>query len=278
MAKLKIGVIGHVEHITLGRVDSVPTAGEITHLNSVVWFPGGGGGMTFAQLCKSDAEVHLFTAIGQDEAGTAVADELQKANAHIHVAKRSAPHTRDVVMVDPHGERTIVVLGQPLHPTAQDSLPWHLLSTFDAAYFTARDPQLLEYARGATQLVVTARRREAIWAARVQPDVIVGSLLDPKERSSRAQYELPPAALVMTEGAKGGIVETEAGTSRFVAPENVSTHGGAYGAGDSFAGALVYYVASGFSVFEAAQRSGLYGAAVYSELHSVNAQQVLSAE
>ena len=31
--------------------------------------------------------------------------------------RRARPHTRDVVMVTPDGERTIVVVGEPLHPS-----------------------------------------------------------------------------------------------------------------------------------------------------------------
>src|SRR6266498_2577110 len=67
---LWIAVIGHVEHVTLGRVDAVPRSGDIVHVMSPRSFPGGGGGIAFLQLARSDAEVHLFTALGDDEAAT----------------------------------------------------------------------------------------------------------------------------------------------------------------------------------------------------------------
>ncbi|HEX9052026.1 MAG TPA: PfkB family carbohydrate kinase, partial [Anaeromyxobacter sp.] len=217
-ARLRIAVVGHVEHVTLGRVPAVPRAGEIAHLEAPRWFPGGGGGVAFAQLARGDAEVHLFTALGNDEAARDVAAAIAATGARIHAVHREAPHTRDLVLVEPGGERTIVVVGQPLHPRAADPLPWKLLATCDAAYFTAEDPEALRAAREARLLVVAARRRGALAASGVRADVVVGSAADPREASALADYPVPPRALVLTEGAAGGRIETGAGTARFAAP------------------------------------------------------------
>src|SRR5687767_14875008 len=110
---MRIAVIGHVEHVTIGRVPALPGPGDIAHLD---------------------------TAIGGDEAGAQVAARLAATRAHVHAARRDEPHTRDVVLITPDGERTIVVVGEPLHPRRSDPLPWDLLATCDAAYFTAQDP------------------------------------------------------------------------------------------------------------------------------------------
>ncbi|HEX9052027.1 MAG TPA: hypothetical protein VF841_15965, partial [Anaeromyxobacter sp.] len=40
----------------------------------------------------------------------------------------------------------------------------------------------------------------------------------PREASALADYPVPPRALVLTEGAAGGRIETGAGTARFAAP------------------------------------------------------------
>src|SRR3954468_9189507 len=93
-----IAVIGHVEHVTLGRVASPPGAGEIAHLEAPRIVAGGGGGITFHQLVKSSAEVHLFTALGNDEAARWVEAALARTAAHVHAARRDEPQTRDVVM------------------------------------------------------------------------------------------------------------------------------------------------------------------------------------
>jgi sugar/nucleoside kinase (ribokinase family) len=121
---LRIAVIGHAEHVTIGRVPSLPGPGNIAHLEEPRSFAGGGGAVAFAQLAKSSAEVHFFTALGADDAATQVAAQLHATRARIHAARRAAAHTRDVVLVTPDGERTIVVVGEPPHPERTDALPW----------------------------------------------------------------------------------------------------------------------------------------------------------
>ena len=273
--RLRVGVIGHVEHITLGRVPTVPNAGDIAHLEAPFWFPGGGGGITFYQLLNSDSEVHLFSAVGDDEAGAQVEGRLRETGAVLHLARRSVPHTRDIVMIDPQGERTIVVVGEPLHPRADDSLPWDVIGQLDAVYFTAQDPAVLAHARSARRLIVTARRQAAIRASQVNIDVIVGSHADPRESSARSDYTPAPTAIVMTEGGRGGIVETVDGVERFAAAPVDSVEGGAYGAGDSFAGALVHFVAQGRPAHEAATRAARFGAAVLGGLNPLDVQRKL---
>jgi ribokinase len=275
--KLRIAVVGHVEHVTLGRVPAVPRTGEIVHLDSPRWFPGGGGGVAFAQLARGDAEVHLFTALGDDDAARQVAAAVGAAGGRIHAVHRPVPHTRCVAMIAPDGERTIVVIGEPLHPRAADPLPWKLLASCDAAYFTADDPAALRVARAARLLVVTARRRAALDASGVRADVVVGSATDPREASALADYAVPPRALVLTEGAAGGRVETAAATVRFPAPPPPPAVASAYGAGDTFAAALTYYLAAGLSVVRACERAGPHGAAVLRALDPRDGQLPLAA-
>ncbi len=169
------------------------------------------------------------------------------------------------------------MVGEPLHPRADDPLPWDLLSALDAVFFTGQDPALLALARHARMLVVPARRRQAILAARVPIDVIVGSRVDPREVSTRADYAIPPTALVMTDGARGGIVETRDGITPFRSPP-VTMALGTYGAGDSFAGALTYYVGSGLSPAVAAGRAAHHGSAVIASLDPIAAQLPLPYE
>jgi ribokinase len=272
---VRIAVIGHVEHVTLGRVPSLPAAGGIAHLESPIWLPGGGGGIAFHQLVRSPAEIHLFTAIGNDEAGAQVEARLAAGGARIHAARRAEPHTRDLVLITPDGERTIVVVGEPLHPRRDDPLPWDLLAGCDAAYFTAQDPAAIVAARAARVLVVTARRRPALIASGVRADVVVGSAGDPREAGGLEDYPVRPGALVMTEGKAGGTVATEETVTRFP-PVPAASGGGAYGAGDSFAGALVYFLASGLSVLDSCRRSAAHGSAVLAGLDPLAAQMPLA--
>ena len=122
--------------------------------------------------------MHLFTAFGNDDAARQVERAVRATGAAIHAAKRQQPHTRDLVLITPDGERTIFVVGEPLHPRGDDALPWDDLASMDAVYFTAQDPQVLKHARAARLLVVTARRREALARSGVRADVVVGSARD----------------------------------------------------------------------------------------------------
>jgi ribokinase len=273
---VRIAVIGHVEHITLGRVPSLPEGGAIVHLGEHRFLPGGGGGIAFYQLVRSPAEVHLFTAIGDDQAGAEVEARLRTTPAVLHIARRREPHTRDLVLITPDGERTIIVVGQPLHPRRDDPLPWDILASCDAAYFTAEDPHAIAAARAARLLALTARRRPSLIDSGVRADVVIGSRADPREVSALADYPVPPGALVLTEGRAGGQVETAGAVERFAAPPAPSG-GGAYGAGDSFAGALVYYVAAGLPVAAACARAAHHGAAVLAALDPIEAQLPLPA-
>jgi ribokinase len=271
---MRVALIGHVEHITLGRVPAVPRAGEIAHLEEPRFFPGGGGGIAFFQLTRSTAEVLLYTALGNDEAAAAVRGRIAATRARIFAAERQAAHTRDLVMITPDGERTIVVVGEPLHPERADALPWDELSSCDGAYFTAQDPAAIAAARAARFLVVTARRRAALIRSGVRADVVLGSALDPREACTLDDFpsQQRPAALVLTEGAAGGVVYTAEGARRFPAPQRSDKVRGAYGAGDSFAGALTYYLAKGLPVLEACTRAGHHGAAVLGTLEPLEAQ------
>lgn len=273
----RLAVIGHVEHVTLGSVDGVPHQGDVIHLRDPRFLPAGGGGIAFAQLCRSDAEVHLFTAIGNDAAGEMVRARLQtlRDGVHVHAAARAEPHPRVVVMVDQEGKRTIVVTGAPLQAAASDALPWSILERCDAAYFTGADPDSLVLARKAKRLIATARRAPVLRAAAVAPDVIVGSVSDPRENAPFASYEPAPEALVLTDGPRA-IRIFERGTETSVAPAVVARVVGDYGAGDSFAGALTYFLSHGLSVEEACRRAAPFGAAVLRGLDPLEVQDELS--
>jgi len=275
MTAPRLALVGHLEHIALGRVARLPGAGEIAHLEAVRELPGGGGGIAVFQMRRGPGEVHAFTALGNDDAAAFVRERAGQAGIVLHAAVRSTPHTRDVVLLTADGERTIVVVGQPLHPRRTDPLPWETLRGFDAVYFTAEDPDALAAARAARVLVVTARRRHVLAAAKLRADVVVGSALDPRERSTLADYPVAPGALVMTEGARGGYVETASGTFRFPPGHPPAAIACSYGAGDSFAGALTAYLGAGLTLVEACARAAEHGAAVLKGPDPLTAQTPL---
>ncbi len=257
--------------MTIAQVAALPEPGAILHLDDPTVIAGGGGAIAFHQLAASSGDIHFFTALGSDDAAHAVLRMIDATDATIHAARRDEPHTRDIVLITPGGERTIIVVGEPLHPRRSDPLPWEILATCDAAYFTGQDPATIVAARAARVLAVTARRSSALAASGVRADVIVGSTRDPRERSRLSDYPVAPGAVVMTEGALGGWIETRHGIERFeaAAPPSVV---GSYGAGDSFAGALTWFLARGLPLRESCTRAAKYGAAVLRGVNPIASQ------
>ena len=275
----RIAVIGHVEHVTLGRLDGVLETGSVAHLTDARVIAAGGGGIAFAQLCRSDAEVHLFTAVGNDAAGRDVEARIRahSARVHPHAASRLVEHPRVVVVVDRDGRRTILVTCEPLHPAATDPLPWSVLAGCDAAYFTGTDVESLRHARRARRLVVSARRHPALLAAGVCPDVVVGSVADPRENRAFAAYSPAPGALVLTDGPNPIRVIRSGGEVLVDAPPGPRAVVGDYGAGDSFAAALTFFLAHDLPVEDACRRAGPFGAAVLGGIDPLEAQAPLAA-
>jgi ribokinase len=278
MSALRIAVVGHVEHVILGAADGAIAPGNIVHLRDPRFLPGGGGGLAFAQLCRSDAEIHFFTALGSDDAGRAIAARLALAadHVHVHAASRAVAHPRVVVILDDSAHRTVVVTGEPLQPAASDPLPWHLLAACDAVYFTGADPETLRLARAARRLVVTARRSAVLRAAAVSPDVILGSLADPRENAAWTTYAPSPGALVLTDGGRPVRVIRGEAVTLVEAPTSPDRTVGDYGAGDSFAGALTFFLAHGVPLEEACRRAGPFGAAVLRGIDPLETQLPLT--
>ena len=192
-------------------------AGDIVHLDDPVVIAGGGGGIAFFQLTKSDAEVHLFTAIGLDEAGTHVHHEIASTGATIHAGAAQRPHTRDIVIVTPDGERTIFVVGEPLHPQRDDRLSWDELASCDAAYFTG--PGSRHAGRSAAG--EAARRHGAALARRsrrracARTSSSAARAIRARRARSRTTRTPPRRARDDRRRERAAAIETAAGRTRF---------------------------------------------------------------
>jgi len=152
-----------------------------------------------------------------------------------------------------------------------------VFATCDGVYFTGQDADVLRAARAARVLVVSARRRAVLVRAGVRADVVVGSARDPLEAGALADYAVTPGALVMTEGADGGRIATAAGTARYPAAPAPAARVASYGAGDSFVGALTWYLACGLPLDETCRRAAVHGAALLAGPTPLDAQLALVA-
>lgn len=247
---LRMAVVGHVEVVSFISVDALPQPGTIAHAHHVHEAPAGGGAVVAVQMARLvGAGVPFFTALGDDALGHQAASALRDLGLELHVAWRSAPTRRAVTFVEASGERTITVIGERLTPVASDPLPWHRLQDMDGVFVTAADAGALRQARAARVLAATPRvRLPVLQEAAVPLDALIGSGLDPGERTNVGDLNPEPRLRIATEGSRGGL---RIPGGRFLAPQRQGAVVDTYGAGDSFAAGVTCGLAAAWSVEEA---------------------------
>jgi ribokinase len=256
----RVAVVGHVEWVVHTR-GALPPPGQIAFLDDAIEEPAGGGAITAAQVAKLGAECRFFTALGDDGRSEETLARLGGEGVEVLAARRRGPQTWALSAAGPDGERGIAVVGPVVTTRADDDLPWGRIGECEAAYFTAHDPGTLVHARRAGVLVVTSRRVRALIESGVRADVVVGSANDAGERFDPADLPVPPGAIVLTDGARGGTILADGGERRYAATAPPGPVLDAYGAGDSFAGGLTVGLAMGLDLPAACALGARCGAA-----------------
>jgi ribokinase len=258
LSPVRVAVVGHTEWGEFARVAHVPARGELVPASEGWEEAAGGAAIAAVQALKLGAEVELFAAVGDDEHGRRAVARYRELGLVVHAVARGVQR-RAIVLLDSDGERTIVVLGDRTVPAGDDDLPWERLDAVDAVYFTGGDEAAL---RAARVLVATPRAGDTLRAAGVKLDVLVRSSDDPGERECGDDLDPPPHRIVSTAGAEGGRWVGEDHTEgTWHAADLPGARGDAYGAGDSFAGALTWALGSGRPIDEALQVAARAGAA-----------------
>ena len=257
----RVAVVGHVEWVTFGD-GAVPATGEISLLANPFNAAAGAGAVVAVELARAGVDVLFYTALGDDESGDESLRFLQERGADVRAARRAEPQTRALTILSPDHERTILVIGENLHPQAIDDLGWDDIAGCDAAYFTGGDPATVVKARQAPLLVVTARRLAVLADSGVEADVLIGSAVDPGEQVDAVELAAVPRLIVQTHGAEGGTWRAADGSEGAWSPVPLTGPArDAYGAGDSFHAALTGALAAGGSIDEAVVAGARAGAA-----------------
>jgi ribokinase len=242
---MRVAVVGHAEWVTFVELERLPVGGEIVRARATWDDAGGGGAVPAVELARQGADVDLFCALGDDEHGTRTRERLEELGVRVHAAPRPRPHWRAFTMLEPGGERTIVVFGHTFVPSGDDPLPWGELAAARAAYVVSGDAGAVRAARAAGVLVVSGRAREGLRAAGVEVDVLVSSAADPDEAIDPAELRPAPRATVRTLGAEGGRWSTGGKRGEWAGLAPPGPVGDAYGAGDCFAAGLTLALAQG---------------------------------
>lgn len=259
--KPRIAVLGHVEWVEFAVVDRLPRPGEIVQASESWDQPAGGGAVAAVQIAKLAGDCLFLTATGNDSLGERVAPELERLGVSVHAGRRDTPQRRAFVHLESSGERTITTLGPRLLPLGSDDLGWDQMAEVDAVYVTAGDEAAIRAARRARQVVATVRAAEGLTRSGILVDALVASRNDPGEQVDTDDFETPPAAVVRTDGSHGGTIEMKDGTTiEWRAAPPPADRVDAYGAGDSFAGALTYGLGIGLALPEAVSLAAFCGA------------------
>jgi ribokinase len=203
--------------------------------------------------------VDFYGAVGSDDLGDAATADIAGRGITVSMARRSAPTREVLTLLDRHGERTILPIGERLRPEGDDGLAWDRLGQADGVYVTAADREALSRARAARVLVATPRLREELGGSGFAIDALIYSADD--ENEARWAAALEPAArfVVLTEGEAGGRWrgESEGRWSAVPPPGPVRD---SYGCGDAFAAGVTYGLGSGASIDEACAIGARWGA------------------
>jgi ribokinase len=246
---MRVAVVGHVEWVRFLPVDAAPYPGAIVHAEGPWEEAAGGGGVAAAELARLAGTATLHTVLGADPAGTAAAEQLAGLGVVVRGARYGAQRCA-LTLIDPSGERTIVVIGTGIGPglAPGSALDPADFAGVDAVYFCKGDAAALRAARAARVLVATARILPVLQAAGVTLDALVHSARDAGERYAPGDLVPAPRLVATTEGAEGGRYTTSepgapAGRWSPVVPGPTAASGDAYGAGDTFAAALTFALA-----------------------------------
>jgi ribokinase len=257
---VRAAVIGHVEWVEFLRVEAVPKQGDIAHVTESWSEAAGGGAVAAVQLQKLGAETLFFTALGDDDLGHRAHEELKAHGLTLHVSWVKSPQRRALTFIDDMGERTIVVIGDKLRPRGDDGdLPWEVLRTCDAVYFTGGDPAALRKGRFARTIVATARELATLQQSDVEVDALVSSSRDAGERYEVGDLDPAPKLVVATSGPLGGWMQPGGPYEALKPPGPVED---TYGAGDSFAAGLTFGLGRGDDARDAVALAARCGASV----------------
>jgi ribokinase len=238
----RVAVIGHVEWVDFLRVAHLPTRGEVLRADRAAVHAGGGAVVAAAVLAELGAEVDFFCAVGSDSIANDAEAELTARGITVHAARRPGATRRVITLLDDHGERTIITLGERLQPRGDDDLAWDRLEGADGVYFTAGDLAALRRARAVPVLVATPRIRERIGDRDVTLDALVFSASDETELDWARQLEAHTRLMVASEGGEGGRWWGES-EGRWTAVPPRGPVRDSYGCGDAFAAGFTYGLA-----------------------------------
>jgi ribokinase len=290
----RIAVIGSIVTDLAVRAPRVPRAGENLLAGSFKVGPGGKGANAAVAATRAGAEAILIGCIGDDDFGRMEMACLRQegVNADAVAVTSEAPTALAVIVIEPSGENTILVVNGANDHLSADGVAQALQShrgALDGVLINFEVPEAAVAAgvqtgraMGIPTIVDAGPPRHyapETWAGCtiISPNTqetaaLVGYAIPDDETARRAARELlaaGPDAVVLKLGARGAWLLTK-GQERHIPAfpvEVVDTTG----AGDAFSGTLAVAAAEGLPLEEAVRRANAAGALAATRLGTMPA-------
>ncbi|CCQ72839.1 carbohydrate kinase family protein [Magnetospira sp. QH-2] len=224
---------------------------------------GGGAANTAMALARAGDSVSVVSAVGEDEAGALLLDQLARLGVDLALVDRHAGETtRSLIMLEEAGERTIVNRAR-----APVALPADLASRPASAFYVrSADPLLTEVIQERSKSCpvlahvppMTADFRPAQVLVASESDLDPAFLHDPWQGGRRIAGETLEW-MVLTRGERGAAAFDGKQVIEVGAP-NVSVIDST-GAGDVFAAGLLHGLARGYAMGQCLETAVSWGSA-----------------
>jgi sugar/nucleoside kinase (ribokinase family) len=258
-----IAIVGSVARDEVVRLERPLRAGGHQEGSFAGVRLGGGAANSALPLVRAGHHAIVVGAVGDDEVGRGLVDELAAAGVDTRqIVALDQPTTRSLILVDPAGERTIVNLVR----TREAAPPGRLASLdADCIYVRSRRPDLAPLlAEQAGKALIVAELPP--WEPGSRPaHVVITSaadaspevLADPFAAGRRAAGAILRSTIV-TRGSAGASAYTADAVVNVAAPKVRAVD--TTGAGDAFAAGLVHALVAGASLAEALGTAVAWGA------------------
>ncbi|NNC42535.1 MAG: ribokinase [Acidimicrobiia bacterium] len=288
---VRIVVVGSLNYDTTTFVSHLPQPGETVLGSRTTSDTGGKGANQAVAAARMGADVAMVGRIGDDDAGRALLEVLERENVDSSsiVVDASAPTGSAFIMVDEIGENMIVVNSGANATLASTDLPLAEIGSADVVMAQLESP--VDVVTRAAEL---CRGTFMLNPAPAQP--LPAALLDlvdilvPNRSELGVLADIPtpttPDALARAVGLVGvaRTVVTLGGDGAFVAVDGHYTHipAPAVGAvdptaaGDAFCGALAAAVGKGMGIVEAARLAVVAGAVTVTRVGAQSALPTLA--
>ena len=262
-----VWILGSAAWDHIYEIDRMPAAGNPARARSLGARPGGSTANVARGLASAGHLVHLVAQVGTDERGEALVAELASRGVNTDsVLRRDKCTPETLILIDPAGERTILVIDTDC--TKQIPVPLQAVAEADAVFvgrFADYETPLPSILRQSRALVVTAvppHDAAEDWCA----DIVVGSAtefpstwLDAPYQQLRKRVGNRLQWVVVTRGKHGATAfsaDTTVTIPAVPAPVLDTT-----GAGDSFTSGLMHGLLQGSDMATAGALGARWAAA-----------------